>query len=105
MDWVIVGINEDPLSVAEECAEQLFSIQGGSAEKHTASPQSVCTWRRRWTRTENGDLCNVFLRKVGHLGLEKVRKTRIARKGMRFVFVTFALSCVLSVPFEAGLEY
>lgn len=82
-----------------ECAEQLFSIQGGSAEKHTASLQSVWAWRRRWMRTENGDLFSVFFRKVRHLGLERVRKSRTDRKGhsVRFVFVTFALSYMVSL--------
>lgn len=58
-------------------------------------------------RTETGDLFNVFLRKVKHLGLERVRKTRIDRKGnfTRFVFIMFALSYVVSIPFEAGYEY
>lgn len=58
-------------------------------------------------RTENGDLFSVFLRKVKLLGLETVRKTRIDRKGnsMRFVFVTFALSYMISIPFEAGYGY
>lgn len=51
-------------------------------------------------RTENGDLFNVSLRKVRHRGLERVRKTRIDRKDMRFVFVTFALSYVVSILFE-----
>lgn len=58
-------------------------------------------------RTENGDLFSVFLRKVKLLGLERVRKTRIDRKGnsTRFVFVTFALSYTVSIPFEAGYGY
>lgn len=57
--------------------------------------------------TENGDLVSVFLQKVRHLGLERVRKTRIDREGnsTRFVSVTFALSYVVSIPFETGLGY
>ena len=51
-------------------------------------------------RTENGDLFSVFLRKVRHRGLERVRKTRIDRKSMRFVFVMFALSYAVSILFE-----
>lgn len=58
-------------------------------------------------RRENGDLFSVFLRKVRHLGLERVKKTRIDRKGhsVRFVCVTFALSSVVSLPFETVLGY
>lgn len=57
--------------------------------------------------TENGDLVSVFLQKVRHLGLERVRKIRIDREGnsTRFVSVTFALSYVVSIPFETGLGY
>lgn len=53
-----------------------LAFKGGSAENHTASLRSIWAWWHRGMRTENGDLFSVFLLKVRHLGLERVRKNK-----------------------------
>lgn len=104
----LIALAAISLSSAERgvCRAELFSIQGWICGKAHGLTAKLWAWWRRWMRTETGDLFNVFLRKVKHLGLERVRKTRIDRKGncTRFVFIMFALSYVVSIPFEAGYK-
>lgn len=97
----------------ERSVQSYLAFKGGSAEKHRASLQSIWAWRRRWISTQNGDLVRGFLWTVRHLGLERVGKTLdwlieglIKKKkssSTRFIFVMFALSYVVSIPFEADL--
>lgn len=92
-------------SSAEECVQSSYlAFRVDLAEKHTHH-WVKCLYLAPMDKDRKWGSLQCFPSKGWASGSrKKVRKTRIARKGMRFVFVTLALSSVLSILFE-GLEY